>query len=53
MRIHGNGCYVGTCGIAVILIATPKGHILIDAATDEAVPSILAVSARWALTRAM
>ncbi|MBK8373362.1 subclass B3 metallo-beta-lactamase [Sphingorhabdus sp.] len=42
VRIHGNSYYVGTCGIAVILIATPKGHILIDAATDEAVPSILA-----------
>lgn len=42
VRIHGNSYYVGTCGISVILITGAKGHILIDAATDEAVPSILA-----------
>ena len=41
-RIHGDTYYVGTCGIAVLLIASPSGHVLIDAATDEAVPSILA-----------
>ncbi len=41
-RIHGNTYYVGTCGIAVILVTTPQGHVLIDGATEEAVPSILA-----------
>ena len=40
--ILGNVHYVGTCGIAVLLITDPKGHILIDGATSEAVPSILA-----------
>lgn len=41
-RIFGNSYYVGTCGIAVILITSPHGHVLIDGATAEAVPSILA-----------
>ncbi|MGL5837149.1 MAG: subclass B3 metallo-beta-lactamase [Sphingorhabdus sp.] len=40
-RIFGNTYYVGTCGISVILVTSPKGHVLIDGATDEAVPSIL------------
>lgn len=40
-RIHGNTYYVGTCGITVLLVTSPKGHVLIDGATDEAVPSIL------------
>ena len=29
-RIFGNVWYVGTCGIAVVLIASPSGHIVID-----------------------
>lgn len=41
-RIHGTTYYVGTCGIAALLIAGEDGHILIDAAVEEAVPSILA-----------
>lgn len=41
-RLFGNAYYVGTCGIAVLLITSPKGHILIDGATAEAAPSILA-----------
>jgi metallo-beta-lactamase class B len=41
-RIFGNTYYVGTCGIAAILITSPKGHVLIDSATAKAVPSILA-----------
>lgn len=41
-RIHGTTYYVGTCGIAALLIAGDQGHILIDAAVEEAVPSILA-----------
>jgi metallo-beta-lactamase class B len=41
-RIFGNTYYVGTCGISVLLITSPEGHVLIDGATAEAVPSILA-----------
>lgn len=40
-RIFGATYYVGTCGIAVLLIASPEGHVLIDGATEAAVPSIL------------
>jgi metallo-beta-lactamase class B len=40
--VFGNVHYVGTCGISVLLVTDPKGHILIDGATAEAVPSILA-----------
>lgn len=42
VRIFGNVYDIGTCGITVLLIAGPKGHIVIDAATAEAVPSIVA-----------
>ena len=41
-RIFGNSYYVGTCGISVLLVTSPQGHVLIDGATAEAVPSILA-----------
>ncbi|NJS15153.1 MAG: subclass B3 metallo-beta-lactamase [Sphingopyxis sp.] len=41
-RIFGNTYYVGTCGISVLLVTSPEGHVLIDGATEEAVPSILA-----------
>lgn len=41
-RIHGNTYYVGTCGISVLLVTTPDGHALIDGATNEAAPAILA-----------
>ncbi len=41
-KIHGNTYYVGTCGITVLLIATPDGLVLIDGATEKAVPGILA-----------
>jgi metallo-beta-lactamase class B len=41
-RIFGNTYYVGTCGITVLLVTSAEGHVLIDGATDEAVPSILA-----------
>lgn len=40
-RIHGTTYYVGTCGISVLLITSPQGHILIDGATQDAVPSII------------
>ena len=41
-RIFGNTYYVGTCGISVLLLTSEHGHVLIDGATEEAVPSILA-----------
>ena len=41
-RIFGSTYYVGTCGITVLLVTSPDGHVLIDGAVDEAVPSILA-----------
>lgn len=41
VRIFANVHDVGTCGITVLLITGPKGHILIDAATAQAVPSII------------
>ncbi|KQN71843.1 subclass B3 metallo-beta-lactamase [Sphingomonas sp. Leaf62] len=41
VRIFGNVYDIGTCGITVLLIAGPHGHIVIDAATAEAVPSIV------------
>ena len=40
-RIHGNTWYVGTCGISVLLVTGPDGHVLIDGATVEAAPRIL------------
>ena len=41
-KIFGNTYYVGTCGIYAVLIDAPGGLVLIDAATEEAAPSILA-----------
>lgn len=41
-RIFGNSYYVGTCGITVLLITSPNGHVLIDGAVEEAAASILA-----------
>lgn len=41
-HVFGNVWDVGTCGITVLLVTSPKGHILIDGATAAAVPSILA-----------
>lgn len=41
-RIAGNVYYVGTCGITVLLVTDRTGHVLIDGATAEAAPSILA-----------
>ncbi|WP_199798647.1 subclass B3 metallo-beta-lactamase [Erythrobacter sp. HKB08] len=34
-RIYGNSWYVGTCGIAAILIVGPTTHVLIDTGTEE------------------
>ncbi|MBC2666229.1 subclass B3 metallo-beta-lactamase [Novosphingobium flavum] len=41
-RIFGNVWYVGTCTVTVLLVTSPRGHVLIDAATHEAAPAILA-----------
>lgn len=41
-KLYGNSYYVGTCGITAVLIDAPGGLILIDGATEEAAPSILA-----------
>lgn len=41
-RIHGNTWYVGSCGISVILIATPAGHVLIDGGPAAVGPQVLA-----------
>jgi len=42
LRVHGNTWYVGTCGISALLVTSDAGHILIDAATPQAGPQILA-----------
>jgi metallo-beta-lactamase class B len=42
VRIFANIYDIGTCGIVVLLVTGPAGHIVIDAATAEAVPSIVA-----------
>lgn len=35
IRIHANSYYVGTCGIAAILVTGSTGHVLIDSGTEE------------------
>jgi metallo-beta-lactamase class B len=42
VRIFGNVYDVGTCGIVVLLIAGEEGAIVIDGATAEAAPAVLA-----------
>lgn len=41
-RLLGNIHYVGTSGIAVYLVTTPVGHVLIDTGFDDTVPHVLA-----------
>lgn len=41
-KIHGKTWYVGTCGITVVLVETRAGLVLIDTATEEAAPHVLA-----------
>lgn len=41
-HVSGNVWDVGTCGITVLLVTSPEGHVLIDGATEEAAPHILA-----------
>ena len=40
-RIYGNTYYVGTHGLASILVTSPSGHILIDATLAENAPMIM------------
>jgi metallo-beta-lactamase class B len=42
LHIYGNVYDVGTCEITSLLITSRKGHILLDAATEEAAPAIAA-----------
>ena len=42
LQVYGNTWYVGTCGISALLVTSDDGHILIDAATPQAGPQILA-----------
>ena len=39
-HVFANVYMVGTCGITSLLITTPKGHFLIDGATDKAAEGI-------------
>jgi metallo-beta-lactamase class B len=34
-RLHGSTYYVGTCGITALLVATERGHVLIDGGTTK------------------
>ena len=40
-KIYGNTYYVGTRGLASVLITSATGHVLIDAALRESVPQIV------------
>ena len=42
VRVHGSTYLVGTCGISVVLIASPQGHVLIDSGTAAAAPLVAA-----------
>src|SRR5919112_5146995 len=39
-RLHGDTYFVGTHGLSAILITSPAGHVLIDAALPESAPII-------------
>ena len=41
-RIYGRTYYVGTCGIASVLVVGPDGHTLIDSGTDQGAKIVLA-----------
>lgn len=41
-RIYGNTYYVGTCGIAALLIAGADSHTVIDSGTDKGAAIVLA-----------
>ncbi len=41
LRVHGNTWYVGTCGIAALLVTSDEGHVLVDGATPKGGPQII------------
>ena len=41
-EIYGNTYYVGTEGIASVLITSPQGHVLVDAGVADAAPLVAA-----------
>ncbi|MXP40884.1 subclass B3 metallo-beta-lactamase [Altererythrobacter soli] len=41
-QVHGNTWYVGTCGIAAILVTSDEGHVLIDGGTGKGAAPIAA-----------
>lgn len=41
-RVFGNTYYVGTCGIASILVTGDQGHVLIDSGTEKGADLIVA-----------
>lgn len=41
-HVFGNTWFVGTCSISAILVTSPAGHVLIDAATEQAAPAVIA-----------
>lgn len=42
VRLHGSTYYVGTRGLAALLITSPEGHVLIDGGLPSSAPQILA-----------
>lgn len=40
-HIHGDSYYVGTCGIAAILVAGSEGHVLLDSGTGNGARVVL------------
>ena len=41
-QLYGNTWFVGTCGIAALLVTSPQGHVLIDGATPKSGERIVA-----------
>jgi metallo-beta-lactamase class B len=42
VHLFGNTYYVGTRGLAAVLVASPEGHVLIDGGLPDSAPRILA-----------
>jgi metallo-beta-lactamase class B len=42
LHVFGNVYDVGTCGITVLLLTSPKGHVLLDAGPADAAPLVAA-----------
>ena len=41
-HVFGNTWYIGSCGVSALLVATPAGHVVVDAGTAEYAPRVLA-----------